>query len=277
MADKLRTYQCPSVTVADITDCATSPVVILYNVSNLLNSTRNLSSFYRFCGIFSTVNPKVADWAGHVVCELRILKCWCLPSCLGCCSWLVGGPAGPRWDASGRAGCRCWSDPPSPPGSHRAAGCGSSPGRSAAAQTPVEDDGTIVLSTVMIMLKLRKQGTPIWPENPSFWIKDISPEIRKGLITCRVGYAARFFYYWDGSAMLWLGSGSHFPNVTKIFKQFFGEHRLLRRTKKVSVKSSVVDPKWFIPDPDPALNFPSSGSGSRQKFRIHADPDQQHW
>ena len=36
-------------------------------------------------------------------------------------------------------------------------------------------------------------------------------------------------------------------------------------------KTSVVDPKPFIPDPDPALNFPSSGS--RQKFRIHADPD----
>ena len=36
---------------------------------------------------------------------------------------------------------------------------------------------------------------------------------------------------------------------------------------------SVVDPKLFISDPDPALNFPSSGSGSRQKFRIHADPD----
>ena len=36
-----------------------------------------------------------------------------------------------------------------------------------------------------------------------------------------------------------------------------------------------MDPKWFIPDPDPALNFLSSGSGSRsrQKFRIHADPD----
>ena len=30
---------------------------------------------------------------------------------------------------------------------------------------------------------------------------------------------------------------------------------------------SVVDPEWFIPDPDPALNFPSSGS--RHKFRIH--------
>ena len=29
----------------------------------------------------------------------------------------------------------------------------------------------------------------------------------------------------------------------------------------------------FVPDPDPAFNFPSSGSGSRQKFRIHADPD----
>ena len=34
---------------------------------------------------------------------------------------------------------------------------------------------------------------------------------------------------------------------------------------------SIVDPKWFIPDPDPALNFPRSGS--RQKFRIHADRD----
>ena len=28
------------------------------------------------------------------------------------------------------------------------------------------------------------------------------------------------------------------------------------------LKTSVVDPKWFIPDPDPTLNFPSSGSGS---------------
>ena len=25
--------------------------------------------------------------------------------------------------------------------------------------------------------------------------------------------------------------------------------------------SSVADPEWFIPDPDPALNFPSSESG----------------
>ena len=40
------------------------------------------------------------------------------------------------------------------------------------------------------------------------------------------------------------------------------------------VKKSVVDPEWFIPDSDPALNFPSSGS--RQKFRIHADPDPTH-
>ena len=36
-------------------------------------------------------------------------------------------------------------------------------------------------------------------------------------------------------------------------------------------KTSVVDPKLFIPDP--ALNFPSSGSESRQKFRINADLD----
>ena len=28
-----------------------------------------------------------------------------------------------------------------------------------------------------------------------------------------------------------------------------------------------MDSEWFIPDPDPALNFPRSGS--RQKFRIH--------
>ena len=42
--------------------------------------------------------------------------------------------------------------------------------------------------------------------------------------------------------------------------------------------SSVVDPKWFNPDrdPDPALNSFSSGSGSRQKFWIHADPDPTH-
>ena len=39
-------------------------------------------------------------------------------------------------------------------------------------------------------------------------------------------------------------------------------------------KTSVVDPNLFFPDPDPALNFPSSGS--RLKFRIHADPDPTH-
>ena len=38
--------------------------------------------------------------------------------------------------------------------------------------------------------------------------------------------------------------------------------------------TSVMDPEWFIPDP--ALNFPSSGSGFRQKFRVHADPDPNH-
>ena len=36
----------------------------------------------------------------------------------------------------------------------------------------------------------------------------------------------------------------------------------------VRVKTSVADPEEFIPDP--ALNFPSSGS--TQKFRLHADP-----
>ena len=37
-----------------------------------------------------------------------------------------------------------------------------------------------------------------------------------------------------------------------------------------------MDQEWFIPDPDPALKFPSSGTGSGQKFRIHADPDPAH-
>ena len=31
-----------------------------------------------------------------------------------------------------------------------------------------------------------------------------------------------------------------------------------------------------VVDPDPALNFPRSGSRSRQKFRVHADPDPTH-
>ena len=30
----------------------------------------------------------------------------------------------------------------------------------------------------------------------------------------------------------------------------------------ITIYSSVLDPKLFIPDPDPASNFPSSGSGS---------------
>ena len=51
--------------------------------------------------------------------------------------------------------------------------------------------------------------------------------------------------------------------------------------KSISITQlcSVVDPKLFIPDPDPALNFPSSGSRSRQKFRIHADnfPSNKWW
>ena len=32
---------------------------------------------------------------------------------------------------------------------------------------------------------------------------------------------------------------------------------------------SVVDPKLFIPDPDPALNFPSSGSGYGSNLHIN--------
>jgi hypothetical protein len=41
---------------------------------------------------------------------------------------------------------------------------------------------------------------------------------------------------------------------------------------------SVVDPKLPVPDPDPTFQMVTgSGSGVRQKFRIHADPDPQHW
>ena len=40
------------------------------------------------------------------------------------------------------------------------------------------------------------------------------------------------------------------------------------------IVTGVADPEWFIPDPDPALNFQTSGS--RQKFRIHADTDPTH-
>ena len=43
-------------------------------------------------------------------------------------------------------------------------------------------------------------------------------------------------------------------------------HYLLDRYRYF--KCSVADPEWFISDP--ALNFPSSGSGSRQRFRIHS-------
>ena len=59
----------------------------------------------------------------------------------------------------------------------------------------------------------------------------------------------------------------------------FVERKQIFVEKYWSKKSSVVDadPEWFIPDPDLALNFPSSGSGYRPKFRIHADPDPQHW
>ena len=32
---------------------------------------------------------------------------------------------------------------------------------------------------------------------------------------------------------------------------------------------SVVDPKLFISDPDPALNFPSSGSGYGSNLHIN--------
>ena len=35
----------------------------------------------------------------------------------------------------------------------------------------------------------------------------------------------------------------------------------------------ILNDLFRIRIPDPALNFPSSGSGSVQKFRIHADPD----
>ena len=54
----------------------------------------------------------------------------------------------------------------------------------------------------------------------------------------------------------------------------FGEINAFALAWWIWVCTSVVDPEWFIldldPDPDPALNFPSSGS---MRFWIHADPD----
>ena len=54
---------------------------------------------------------------------------------------------------------------------------------------------------------------------------------------------------------------------TRTCKLFTGTQK-----KRIAIPS-VADPKLFIPDPDPGLNFLRSRSGSRQKFRIHADPD----
>ena len=53
---------------------------------------------------------------------------------------------------------------------------------------------------------------------------------------------------------------------------------LMQQFLKMVLEKVVSEPVLrirndFVPDPDPAFNFPSSGSGSRQKFQIHADPD----
>ena len=45
----------------------------------------------------------------------------------------------------------------------------------------------------------------------------------------------------------------------------------VRRPLTVKTGKKLIMQHIRVPDPDPALNFPSSGS--RQKFRIHADPD----
>ena len=41
----------------------------------------------------------------------------------------------------------------------------------------------------------------------------------------------------------------------------------------IRYRGIVVNPEWFISNPDPATTFKSSGSGSRQKFRIQQDPN----
>ena len=68
--------------------------------------------------------------------------------------------------------------------------------------------------------------------------------------------------------------------LNKILKNLLGNFLLFFFTSveilMEGLKCSVVDPERYIPNPDPALNFLSSGSGSRQKFRIHADPDPTH-
>ena len=60
---------------------------------------------------------------------------------------------------------------------------------------------------------------------------------------------------------------SYFFNIFKLkfpvlFWQMFSDFCLPYRDPE----GSVVYPKWFIPDPDPAFNFPSSGSGSKPYY-----------
>ena len=47
MADKPRTSQCPSVSVADIIDCTTSPAIYLNNVTWVGSGTRKIQSWIR--------------------------------------------------------------------------------------------------------------------------------------------------------------------------------------------------------------------------------------
>ena len=93
--------------------------------------------------------------------------------------------------------------------------------------------------------------------DPELIIPDPDPGKSSG--SDRIRNTATYYYIHDKDLL----NSTVIPNIIKN----------LFITVNVIQKISVVDPKLFIPDPDPALNFPSSGSGSRQKFRIHADPD----
>ena len=62
-------------------------------------------------------------------------------------------------------------------------------------------------------------------------------------------------------------------NTVKVnYKKYFSLKIMIFYIVFWIIFTSVVDPELFIPDP--ALNFPSSGSW--QKFWIHADPDPTH-
>ena len=64
-------------------------------------------------------------------------------------------------------------------------------------------------------------------------------------------------------------------NITLKQQMHLSFHSDVFLAEDITQENSVADPDPALNFrvPDPALNFPISGSISRQKFRIHADPD----